>query len=534
MLCNSHNHSGPDLKELMGAIAGGEQERLARYGRQLTDRLERVVNQALAARTPGRLALARGQVGFAVNRRVLQDGKWTGFGAVPEAPADHSLPVLKVTRADGSLMALVANYACHNTTLRGDFPQIHGDWAGCAQQCIEADHPGALALISIGCGADSDPCPHGTVALCEQHGRELADEVRRLVAGSWTPISPTLTAQRQTLEIAWSQHPEMDRAREMAKQSWAIQAAVARLDQGQPLPVARSYQIVTWAFGNDLAMVFLSDEVVVDYALRLQRELDASRLWITAYAHDVSTYMVSQRLIDEGGYEVQNSLSNLVTFGRPETLQPAMDDRIIGAVKEMLPQTFQQPRAATQPLDQIASASSRGETPVASCVSNRQGWSALLPPAIGHVRLLCLWRGAVGVLICGRWVGVTLGGWGVRIGLLVPRLGLAGDWSLAGDWGLAVARLRQPACRSPTVAGRFLDVILDCVHILRDVLFQFVGPLLIDREMGTPALPVELENTGRDQPAHDHQGQGDTEATGNHALQRPRQAGSRCGDELLS
>ena len=264
------------------------------------------------------------------------------------APADQSLPVLKVTREDGSLLALVANYACHNTTLRGDFQQIHGDWAGCAQQCIEADHPGALALISIGCGADSDPCPHGTVALCEQHGRELADEVRRLVnAGSWTPVSPTLTARRKTLDIPWTQHPDMDLARRIAPQSWAVQSALRRLDQGQSLPDAQVYQLVTWAWGDDLAMVFLSDEVVVDYALRLQRELDASRLWISAYCHDVSTYIVSDRLIHEGGYELQNSLSNLVTFGQPETLQPSLEDRIIGTVKAMLPQTFQPPRDAT-------------------------------------------------------------------------------------------------------------------------------------------------------------------------------------------
>ena len=75
-------------------------------------------------------------------------------------------------------------------------------------------------------------------------------------------------------------------------------------------------------------------------------ELDASRLWITAYAQDVSTYIVSRRLIDEGGYEVNNSLSSLVTFGQPETLQPAMEDRIVDCVKAMLPEDFQQPKAA--------------------------------------------------------------------------------------------------------------------------------------------------------------------------------------------
>jgi hypothetical protein len=335
----------------MDSIEGPQHERLAQYARQLANRLELVVNNALAARQPGRLALARGRVEFAANRRVLKDGKWAGFGAVPQAPVDHSLPVLKVTGEDGRLLALVANYACHNTTLRGDFPQIHGDWAGCAQQSIEADHPGVTALISIGCGADSDPYPHGNVELCMRHGRELADEVQRLVSGSWTPVSANIEARSTKLQIAFQQDPDLKHARDAAKRSYPIQAALARIDQGQELPDARTHQIVTWTFGDDLAMVFLSDEVVVDFALRLQREFDASRLWITAYAQDVSTYIVSQRLIAEGGYEVRNSLSSLVTFGHPESLQPAMEDRIIDRVKAMLPTSFHQPKAATHALN---------------------------------------------------------------------------------------------------------------------------------------------------------------------------------------
>ena len=131
VLCNSHCHSGPDLKG-MDSIQGPQHERLVRYAQQLVDRLERSSITPCPRAQTGRLAWARGQVGFAANRRVLKDGKWAGFGAVPQAPVDHSLPVLKVTAEDGQLLALVANYACHNTTLRGDFLQIHGDWAGCA------------------------------------------------------------------------------------------------------------------------------------------------------------------------------------------------------------------------------------------------------------------------------------------------------------------------------------------------------------------------------------------------------------------
>lgn len=344
VLCNSHNHSGPNLKG-MGSISGGEHERLANYARQLEKRLVDVVLKAIKSREPGRLALARGTVAFAANRRVLKDGKWSGFGAVPDGAADHCLSLLKVTRKDGTILALVAGYACHCTTLRGNFKQIHGDWAACAQQYIEEDHPGATALITIGCGADSDPCPHGTVVLCEQHGRALADEVKRLDAGSWKAIDSSLSAKQTILEVPYLAKPKLEEIKQAAARSYPLGLLEKRLESGAALPTARPYRIVTWTFGDDLAMVFLSNEVVVDYALRMKRELDASRLWINAYSNDVSTYIVSKRLITEGGYEVRNSLSTLVTYGQPEKLVPAMEDRIVDCVKTMLPASF---RGSTQ------------------------------------------------------------------------------------------------------------------------------------------------------------------------------------------
>jgi len=311
VLCNSHNHSGPNLKG-MGSIQGAEHERLARYADRLTERLASVVLEALASRRPAELAWSKGSVDFAANRRVLEDGKWVGFGAVPEAPVDHGLPVLRVTATDGKLLAVVVNYACHNTTLRGNFKQIHGDWAGCAQEAFEAEHPGSRAVVTIGCGADADPCPHGTVALCEQHGRALAADVSRLLKGStWQPVPPTLAARHAELEIPYSEESKSE-----------------------------TFQITTWTFGDKLGMVFLSDEVVVDYARRLKRELDGDRLWICAYSNDVSRYIVSKRLIGEGGYEVRSSLSSRVTEGHPEQLQPAMEDRIVEAVKSLLPASF--------------------------------------------------------------------------------------------------------------------------------------------------------------------------------------------------
>jgi hypothetical protein len=339
MLANAHIHSGPNVKSMDG-IEGVEREHLARYGKQMTEKLTSVVLSALAARQPARLAWTQGTVGFAANRRVLKNGKWSGFGAVKEGAVDHSLPLLRVTNAQGKLRAVVLNYACHNTTLRGNFRQIHGDWAACAQEAIEADQPGAVALVTLGCGADADPCPHGTVDLCRQHGREMADEVRRLLAGKFQPVSGTVKARCMTLDMPYAPLPPIEELRQLAKKSYSLARVLKRVEDGEKLPATRPFTIATWAFGQDLAMVFLSDEVVVDYASRIKREMAGSRLWINAYTGDVSNYVVSNRLIGEGGYEVNNSVSSLISYGHPETVQPAMEDQVVAAVRVLLPDSL--------------------------------------------------------------------------------------------------------------------------------------------------------------------------------------------------
>ena len=83
-----------------------------------------------------------------------------------------------------------------------------------------------------------------------------------------------------------------------------------------------------------LAMVFLPGEVVVDYALRLKRDL-GDDLWVTAYANDVPCYIASRRVIGEGGYEVTGAMP---TYDKPAALAPETEDLIVATVHELLPQ----------------------------------------------------------------------------------------------------------------------------------------------------------------------------------------------------
>jgi hypothetical protein len=95
--------------------------------------------------------------------------------------------------------------------------------------------------------------------------------------------------------------------------------------------------VETWAFGDQLAIIFLPGEVVVDYSLRLKREFDPSRLWLNAYANDVPCYIPSKRILQEGGYEGGGAM---IFYDRPARLAPGVEDRIIATVHELLDTRF--------------------------------------------------------------------------------------------------------------------------------------------------------------------------------------------------
>lgn len=347
VLCSTHTHCGPALSGSLGFIFGGpipadQEARIDRYTRSLTDALEEVARKALAARKPGRMAWAHGRVAFAANRRVLKDGRWVNFGVNPVGPIDHSLPVLRVTDPDGKVRAVLVGYACHCTTLHGAFNKVCGDWAGYACEAIEGENPGSVAMVIIGCGADANPEPRRGLDDARRHGATVASEAGRLLKGEMSPLPGRVAAQFRLIELPFGTLPTREQLAERAKgrgaDGYFARTMIERMDRGERLPESLTYPVQAWSFGEALGMVFLGGEVVVDYALRLKRELGADRLWVVAYSNDVPCYIASKRLLPEGGYEVDQSMTY---YGRPTRLAPEAEDSIVETVHDLLPDSFE-------------------------------------------------------------------------------------------------------------------------------------------------------------------------------------------------
>ncbi len=336
-ICSSHTHCAPMLIGMLPNLFGMDipaehLPAIERYTRELTDNIEKVALAALADREPATLAWAVGEVGFAANRRNF-----------PLKPVDHDLPVLRVTGADGKVRAIFTSYACHCTTIGID--EIHGDWAGVAQEALEREFPGAIALTAIGCGADQNPNPRRTMELVKQYGEDLGAEAKRLALGQMKPVNGPMTCQSKQIDLAFDTLPTREEWQTLAADPKAAVAYhakknLARLDRGEKLQTHLPYLVQRWSFGDDLAMVFLPGEITVDYSLRIKREYDRSRMWVNGYSNDVPCYVPSRRVLDEGGYEGAGAM---VYYDRPTKFAPDVEERIMRAVHEVTPKGFLTP-----------------------------------------------------------------------------------------------------------------------------------------------------------------------------------------------
>jgi neutral ceramidase len=317
ILFASHNHAGPALIEpaesgLVNVPARDGFQNNIDYTKDLEKKLVDLVAAALARMEPASLSYGLGRAHFALNRRE-PTANGIKLGKNPAGPTDESVPILRVQSTGGKALAIAFGYACHNTTLRPDMMKIAADFAGYAQDRIEADNPGATALFVTGCAGDADPHPFGTLAMAKDHGDELSEAVKLVLDHpTWmtTLTGPVRTAFTETTirfggPTDRASYERLLNDPNSGRKNHA-KRMIETLDQGRPIRTEYPYYAVhALTLGDQLTLLALSGEVVVDYAIRLQKELGGvgRTLWMAAYANDVVGYIPSVRVLKEGGYE---------------------------------------------------------------------------------------------------------------------------------------------------------------------------------------------------------------------------------------
>lgn len=345
----SHTHTGPVVDgNLVGMWTFDEANlKLVReYTVELRRNMIDVVGDAIAKLAPARVEWDIGLATFAVNRRTNDQPNVPKLRAagVLKGPFDHDVPVLSVRDPEsGAIRAVAFGYACHSTVL--PFYQWSGDYPGFAMIELEKAHPDAVALFWAGCGADQNPLPRTSVELAQHYGRTLATAVDAIIARPMKPVEGSVSSFYSDVPVDFDKLPTREQIEANAKSANKFEVAraktlLAKLDAGQALEPTYQYPVQLWRLGPDLKWITLGGEVVVDYSLRLKRELGPNTTWVAGYTNDVMAYIPSLRVLKEGGYEGGGSM---VYYGLPSFWSPDVEDTIVKGVHSLILQSQPKP-----------------------------------------------------------------------------------------------------------------------------------------------------------------------------------------------
>ncbi|WP_127585831.1 hypothetical protein [Paenibacillus koleovorans] len=319
------------------------------YYRRLRDQLVALAAECYAKLEVGTLQAVQGTTAANISRRLTTA---EGVGMRPNAKEriDRDLSVLQLTDRSGMMRGLLFSFACHPTSMSAN--QISADFVGEACTRLEAMHPGCTALFLQGCAGDIKPSAgvngDSFRSLSEMEMREagdtVAEEVNAVLASLPNPTQPAanrgghwqaaLRDVRLFTERWGAAELEAiiaDTQRNTAYRRRAASRALKALQEGR---VKREvpHIVQLWRFGEAATLVALEGEVPSDYALRIKSLFpDLAPVIVLGYSNGVSTYIPTERILREGGYEAES----FILHGLRGPLVPENEALIVGTVALM-------------------------------------------------------------------------------------------------------------------------------------------------------------------------------------------------------
>lgn len=368
----THNHSGPLIRGVLEMF--NEDACDLSVVSEYTDFLEqRMIECALAARADAQacaIVFGSGVLGMGVNRRRAAPH----LRHLPTV-VDQDVPVITAWNPDGKPRGILFGYACHTTVMFDNV--LDGDYSGRAQALLEKEHPEAVAMFLAGCGGDINPLPRRSVELNELYGRLLAAAVRETmraeggclqpegIRGAMTEIMLPLREHPEAADLEAQLEPKALRERVLLEQFRPMPPEHADAELGRLIeksirfrerkvgrqlelcrngaPAAASYPVQVLQLAPGLRLVALAGEPVADYSLRIKERLGFLNTWPMGYCNDLTAYIPSRRVLEEGGYEGTGAM---IEFGFPSPFCSDVEDLVLNEVERLAREMAEPPAKA--------------------------------------------------------------------------------------------------------------------------------------------------------------------------------------------
>lgn len=337
MIACSHTHTGPYTSRIFGC--GPEPDYMAALPGLIAGAVCQASENAREARIGFGTGAARG-ISF-IRRYVMRRGGVRtnpGIGnpeaLEPASPLDDSLGVVKVERADGSLLAAWVNFAVHGDVVTGD--EISADYPGVLSALLRRGHPRATVLFANGCCGDinhidvNGPPVQEGFAHAEMMGAAIAAEVSRVIAS--TPVSAELRLSCIVEPVELLRRVVPSQALQAARkllaehnQFEANETAATSEDLGSlPAELAYARELVELAAEPErvdvaevqamrigsAAIVAVPAELFCEIGLEIKKHSPANPTFVVGYANGMVGYIPTEKAFSEGGYETRLARSS--------------------------------------------------------------------------------------------------------------------------------------------------------------------------------------------------------------------------------
>jgi len=301
----SHTHSGPTYSAAPEAA------------RHAASRVAEAIERAAQSMVPARIGNGWGQVYLGFNRRYLRpDGSlmmfWRNESKVSTTfPVDPTVGVIRVDRADGTPLAVLAHYACHPVVLGPDNLDYSADYPSEMRRYVEREiGHGVMAFFLQGAPGDINPYQDKTplvedaVNVMKQTGRALGAEATRVARSIVTraPEKPRIQSKTVILEAAnrW----DTAKLRAVLKERYRIDGARA----GRLLAENMELPVTTVLLNQDLAFVGMPGEPFVEFQMQLRAKSPLSNSFLIGYTNGYFAYFPTIAAAMRGGYGADSTV----------------------------------------------------------------------------------------------------------------------------------------------------------------------------------------------------------------------------------
>ncbi len=184
----THTHAGPSICREDADRPGGHL--VGPYLDHVKAMCVEAAREALQRAAPAALEWAYGKCALAHNRDLPDpDANRIVCGFNPDAPADDTLLVGRVTSTGGGPIATLVNYAMHPVTLAWQNALISPDFVGAMREVVEAHTHGAPCLFLQGASGELAPMEEytGDATIADKNGRGLGFAALSVLEGMLPP-----------------------------------------------------------------------------------------------------------------------------------------------------------------------------------------------------------------------------------------------------------------------------------------------------------------------------------------------------------